>query len=76
VETTSVRGDFLVVDAVPPNRSPTPKFPAKQGKVQEIPRFWARQDSSPRRISWNYRGSVFNSLGIRTANELYGTGNS
>jgi hypothetical protein len=45
-EITSVRGDFLVVEAAPPNRSPTTKFPANREKNREILKFPAARSKN------------------------------
>jgi hypothetical protein len=39
-ETTSVRADFLVVDAVLRNRSPAVEFPANREKNRDFVRKW------------------------------------
>jgi hypothetical protein len=38
-EITSICADFVVVEVVPPNRSPTTKFPANREKNREILNF-------------------------------------
>jgi Response regulator receiver domain len=46
---------FLVVDVVPPNRSPMTKFPAKQGKNAGKPLILGSAGLVSPANSWNYR---------------------
>jgi hypothetical protein len=58
-----------------PNRSPTTRFPVNREKCRKSADL-ASQDSSARRISWSCRVLVMNSRRIRTAKDVFGTGNS